>query len=74
MAILWWIYVAGALAALWRTDAALPTRVAVAALWPIGPLAFVVTVTILLIAAVIAFPAFGAAVAVAGGVAWWLLA
>lgn len=65
------IYVAGALVALWRTDAAPVTRMAIAVLWPIGPLAFVVTVTILLAASVIAFPALGAALLVAGGLAWW---
>ena len=50
------IYLIGALVALWRTDAALPTRVAIALLWPIGPLAFAVTVSILLTASLIAFP------------------
>ena len=43
-------------------------------LWPIGPLAFAVTVSILLLASVIAFPVFGAAVVAAAGVAWWALA
>lgn len=65
------IYVAGALVALWRTDGAPLTRLAIALLWPIGPLAFVVTVSILLAASVIAFPALGAALVVAGGLAWW---
>jgi hypothetical protein len=64
------IYVAGAVVALWRTDAAPLTRMAIALVWPIGPLAFVVTVSILLAASVIAFPAIGAALAVAG-LAWW---
>lgn len=66
------IYVAGALVALWRTDAAPLTRLAIALFWPIGPLAFVITVSILLAASVIAFPAIGAALAVAG-LAWWAL-
>ena len=59
------------LLALWRTDAAWPIRIALAVLWPLGPLAFVVTVAILLAASLIAFPAFGAALLVGGGLAWW---
>lgn len=67
------VYAAGVLLALWRTDASWPIRIAMAILWPIGPLAFIVTVSILLAASVIAFPLFGAGVAVAGVLAWWVL-
>jgi hypothetical protein len=49
------VYLAGVVIGLWRTDAAWPTRVLLAALWPIGPLAFVIVVTILLAATPIAF-------------------
>ena len=45
------IYLGGVAIGLWRTDAPLPTRVLLAVLWPIGPLAFVVVVAILLAAA-----------------------
>jgi hypothetical protein len=72
---IWWgIYAAGALVALWRTDAAWPTRIALALLWPIGPAAFLVTVAILLAASLIAFPVVAgiAAVLVAAGI-WWLV-
>jgi hypothetical protein len=48
-------YLAGVAVGLWRTDAPWPSRVMLAALWPIGPVAFVVTVAILLAAAPIAF-------------------
>ena len=74
MKVLWAIYAAGALLALWRTDASWPTRIALAALWPLGPVAFLVTVAILLGASLIAFPVVGGLVAavVAVGV-WWLL-
>ena len=73
MEVLWAIYAAGALVALWRTDAHWPTRIAVALLWPLGPLAFVVTVAILVAASLIAFPLVAGVVAVAGGaVVWWL--
>ena len=67
------IYAVGVVIALWRTDAAWPTRVAVAALWPLGPLAFVVTVAILLAASLIAFPLVAGGFAVIGALAvWWL--
>ena len=75
MEVLWAIYAAGVLVALWRTDARWPTRVAVAILWPLGPLAFLFTVAILLAASLIAFPVMAGLIAAVGvGVAWWLLA
>jgi hypothetical protein len=49
------VYLAGVAIGLWRTDAPVPTRVLLAVLWPIGPLAFVVVVAMLLAAAPIAF-------------------
>jgi hypothetical protein len=49
------IYLAGVAIGVWRTDAPLPTRMLLALLWPIGPLAFVIVVAILLAAAPIAF-------------------
>jgi hypothetical protein len=66
------LYLAGVAVALWRTDAAWPTRTAVAVLWPLGPAAFLITVSILLAASLIAFPLAGALVA-AGALllAWW---
>ena len=66
------IYLAGVAVALWRTDAAWPTRTAVAVLWPLGPAAFLTTVLVLLAASLIAFPIIGALVA-AGALllAWW---
>lgn len=48
-------YVAGALIALWRSDARPLERIALAALWPIGPLAFIVTVLVLVLASPLAF-------------------
>lgn len=67
-AILLGIYFLGALIALFTADARGITRLALALLWPLGPLAFLLTVTTLLIASVIAFPLFGA-ILVALGVA-----
>jgi hypothetical protein len=72
--MLWAIYAVGALGALWRTDASWPTRLALAALWPVGPLAFLITVAILVAASLIAFPLVGGLIAAAGAAAaWWLL-
>ena len=75
MQLLGAIYIVGALLAVWRTDARWPTRVARAAVWPVGPVAFVVTVTILLAASLIAFPLVAGTIALAGAAAlWWFLA
>ena len=73
MKVLWALYAAGAIVAIWRTDAAWPTRLAVAALWPVGPLAFLVTVSILLAASLIAFPVVaGLLAAVTALAVWWV--
>jgi len=45
------IYLAGVAIGVWRTDAPLSTRLLLGVLWPIGPLAFVIVVAILLAAA-----------------------
>ena len=67
------VYAAGVLAGLWLTDGRPATRLVYAVLWPLGPLAFVVTVSILLLASLVAFPVFGAIV-VALGLAFAALA
>ena len=66
------IYVAGVVWGLIVIDAPPPTKLALAILWPLGPIAFAVTITILLAAALIAFPMFGVAVLLAAGAAWLL--
>jgi hypothetical protein len=55
-------------------DAPPMPRLGLALAWPIGPLAFVVTIAILLAAALIAYPRVGVAVLAAGGLVWWALA
>jgi len=72
MAWLWMIYAAGVLAGLLLTDGRPATRITLALLWPLGPAALLVTVTILGLAAMIAFPVFGVLVTLAAGAAWWL--
>lgn len=68
------VYVAGIALALWRTDAGWPIRTALALLWPLGPLAFAVTIALLLAASLIAFPAVGALVVAGALLAWWFVA
>ena len=67
------VYLVGALIALVKTDAGWGTRVLLAALWPVGPLAFALTVATLVAVGMIAFPAFGAVVVATAGAAWYLL-
>jgi hypothetical protein len=72
----WWavallMYAAGVIWGLIKIDAPLPSRVGLAFAWPIGPVAFIITLTVLVAAAAIAFPAFGALLA-AGVIAGWL--
>ena len=67
------VYVAGVLWGLVAIDARPAARLAIALLWPLGPLAFVLTVAILLAVSPIAYPAFGAGVLIAAGAAWWAL-
>lgn len=65
------VYLIGAAIALARTDAGWGTRLLLAAIWPLGPLAFVVTVASLVAVGMVAFPLFGAAVLAVAGAAWW---
>ncbi len=66
------VYVCGVLCGLLVTDARPAERLALALLWPIGPLAFMVTVTLLLAALPIAFPIIGIPLWLAVGSLWWL--
>ncbi len=65
------LYIGGVVVGLFATDARPGTRIAVALLWPLGPLAFAVTIATLLVASVIAFPLVGVVVAALAGTAWW---
>ena len=67
------VYAAGVLIGLTLGQGGLPVRVGLARAWPLGPLAFVVTVTMLLAVAAIVFPAFGVLLAAAAATAWWAL-
>jgi len=67
------IYVVGVLVGLFATQGGAATRLGLALLWPLGPLAFVITVAGLLVVAAIAFPWFGLILAAGIGAAWWTL-
>ena len=67
------IYVVGVLVGLIATQGGIATRLGLALLWPLGPLAFVVTVAGLLVVAAIAFPLFGVMLAAAIAAAWFAL-
>jgi len=48
-------YVVGVLIGVWRTDGPPATKLTLALLWPLGPVAFFITIAGLLLAAPIAF-------------------
>jgi len=67
------IYIVGVVVGLIATQGGAATRLSFALLWPLGPLAFVITVAGLLVVAAVAFPLFGVILAAALGAAWWWL-
>jgi hypothetical protein len=64
-------YVAGIVWGLLMIDARPAARFGLAVLWPVGPLAFIGTVALLLAASLVAAPAFGAAAFLAATATWW---
>jgi hypothetical protein len=67
------VYFVGIAIGLVAIDGGPGARLGLAIAWPLGPLAFLVTVAGLLVVAAIAFPIFGAMLAAAIGAAWWAL-
>jgi hypothetical protein len=67
------VYGLGCLVTWLRADAPPASRLALALLWPLGPLAGLVTLSALTVAAMIAFPIFGAIAVAATAGGWWLL-
>lgn len=67
------LYVFGVVWCLLMSDARPAERIALALCWPLGPIAFVVTVAILLGAAAIAYPVVMATIAIAATAIWWAL-
>jgi hypothetical protein len=67
------VYAAGVLIAVIRVDGSFATRIGLGLVWPLGLLAFVVTITVLLCVAAVAFPIFGVVLAAAIIGAWYLI-
>jgi hypothetical protein len=67
------VYVAGIVWCILVSDARPAERVTLALLWPLGPLAFVLTVIVLLAASVIAYPLVVVPVLTAVAVLCWAL-
>ena len=67
------IYMLGVIVGLIATQGGVGTRFVMALLWPLGPLAFIITATGLLIVAAIAFPMLGVILAALVATSWWLL-
>ena len=66
------LYVVGVVVGLLRIDASPVTRLVVALLWPVGALAGVITISGLVLMAMVLFPVLGGAlVAIATAIWWW---
>jgi hypothetical protein len=66
------IYVLGVVVGLLQVDGPLGTKIGLALVWPLGVLAFILTISGLVGVAAIAFPTFGLALAVVVALAVWL--
>ena len=67
------VYLAGVAVALYAIDAPPAARIGLALAWPIGPLAFLVTIAALIAVAAVAFPFVGIAlVGLAALLGFWL--
>jgi hypothetical protein len=67
------VYLVGVVVGLLATQGGPGTRLLLAVLWPLGPLAFLITVTGLLVVAAIAFPIVGVVLAAGIATTWWFL-
>jgi len=65
------VYLVGVIVGLLATQGGPGTRLLLAVLWPLGPLAFLITVTGLLVVAAVAFPVFGVMLAAGLAAGWW---
>ena len=72
MTVLWAIYLIGVIVGLVFVDGSPFTRVWLAVAWPLGLLAFVLTITVLVIVAAMAFPWFGLTIAAVAAM-WWFI-
>ena len=67
------VYAIGVLIGLVMTDARPLARVALAVLWPVGPMAFVAVICNVIVTAAFVFPLVGVAIVAAAIIGWlWL--
>jgi hypothetical protein len=67
------VYAAGVAVGLLRVDGSLAARLTLAFLWPLALVAAIVTITALVAAAMVLFPAVGIASVLAAAVIWWFV-
>ena len=65
------VYLVGVLVGLMATQGGPGTRLLLGVLWPLGPLAFLITVTGLVVVAAIAFPVFGVILTATVAAGWF---
>ena len=72
--MLWWlVYLAGVVIALSVMRDPWPVRIGTALVWPLGPMAFVLVISILCVSSLILWPLLILPVVVlAGTLGWWL--
>jgi hypothetical protein len=66
------VYAAGVAVGLWRVDGSPAARLTIALLWPLGAIAAVVTITALILAAMLLFPWVGLASVLLVALIWWV--
>jgi hypothetical protein len=67
------VYAVGVVVGLIRVDGSVAARLTVAFLWPVGLAAAVVTISALVLAALMLFPIVGVAAVVTAAVVWWIV-
>ena len=70
--LLWSVYLLGVVTALAVMRDRWPVRLGTALVWPLGPAAFAVVVTVLLVSSVILWPLLMLPIAALGALTWWL--
>jgi hypothetical protein len=67
------VYAAGVAVGLWRIDGSPVARLTIALLWPLGVVAAIVTITALVLAAMVLFPLVGVAGVLTLALMWWVV-
>ncbi len=67
------VYAAGVAVGLWRVDGPPVARLTLALLWPLGAIAAIVTITALVLAAMVLFPWVGAVSVLLAALIWFVM-